>query len=237
MEKMLAVKIWRGEEDGEYVTYHIPSRENQTVLDVVTEIQRQVDPTLAYRFSCRVGVCGSCAMTVNGKPRWTCRSHVKNVVENGVIQLEPLRNMPRIKDLVVDMTEFFDKWKNAGGEFIGTRTRQDRPALVDPASKARKQADAAIECINCAVCYAACDVVEWDKDYLGPAALNRAWSLVNDERHADPKGVLKKAMADGGCNSCHTQGSCMKHCPVGLSPTGSIAGLKKRSLFELLSGK
>ena len=87
MEKMLAVKIWRGEEHGEYVTYHIPSRENQTVLDVVTEIQRQVDPTLAYRFSCRVGVCGSRAMTVNGKPRWTCRSHVKNVVKNNTIVL------------------------------------------------------------------------------------------------------------------------------------------------------
>lgn len=125
MEKMLAVKIWRGEEDGEFVTYQVPSRENQTVLDVVTEIQRQVDPTLAYRFSCRVGVCGSCAMTVNGKPRWTCRSHVKNVVKNNTIVLEPLRNMPRIKDLVVDMTEFFDKWKKAGGEFIGTRTRHD----------------------------------------------------------------------------------------------------------------
>ena len=237
MEKMLTVKIWRGEQDGAFVSYEVPARENQTVLDVVTEIQRRIDPTLSYRFSCRVGVCGTCAMTVNGKPRWTCRSHVKNVADDNVIVLEPLRNMPLIKDLVVDMGTFFQKWKDAGGEFFGGKTRHDRPALVDPASKARRQADAAIECINCAVCYAACDVVGWDKDYFGPAALNRAWSLVNDERHVSPKDVLAKSMGDGGCNSCHTQGSCMKHCPVGLSPTGSIAGLKRRSLLELFSGE
>ena len=95
----------------------------------------------------------------------------------------------------------------------------------------RKLADAAIECINCGVCYAACDVVSWDKDYLGPAALNRAWTLVNDERHADPKGVLRQATTDGGASCCHTQGNCMTHCPVELSPTGSIAGLKRKAVL------
>jgi fumarate reductase iron-sulfur subunit len=230
--KTLKVRVWRGAEQGSFATYEVPWRENQTVLDVVTEIQRRIEPDLAYRFSCRVGVCGTCAMTVNGKPRWTCRTHVSSVARDGVIELEPMRNMPRIKDLVVDMTEFFDKWLKAGGRFIGKTTRKERPAAIDPASKERKLANAAIECINCGICYAACDVVEWNKDYLGPAALNRAWSLVNDVRHADIRGVIKQATADGGCNSCHTQGSCMTHCPVGLSPTGSIAGLKKRALLE-----
>ena len=144
-------------------------------------------------------------MTVNGKPRWTCRTHVSRVEEGGVIVIEPLRNMPRIKDLVVDMREFFDKWKRAGNTFVGTATRNDPPAKVLPQSKKRKLADAAIECINCGVCYAACDVVSWDKEYLGPAALNRAWTLYNDERHADPKDVLNKATSGSGCNSCHTQ--------------------------------
>ncbi|OZI31036.1 succinate dehydrogenase/fumarate reductase iron-sulfur subunit [Bordetella genomosp. 10] len=234
--RTLTVRIWRGAEEGGFATYQVPWRENQTVLDVVTEIQRRIEPDLSYRFSCRVGVCGSCAMTVNGKPRWTCRSHVSNVQQGGVIELEPLRNMPRIKDLVVDMTEFFDKWQKAGGRFVGTATREDPPARVDPASRKRKLADAAIECINCGVCYAACDVVGWDKNYLGPAALNRAWTLVNDERHGDIRGVIKQATAQGGCNACHTQGSCMTHCPVSLSPTGSIAGLKKRALLEFFKG-
>jgi fumarate reductase iron-sulfur subunit len=236
-DKMLAVRIWRGGEEGHFQSYEVPWRENQTILDVVTEIQRGIDPQLSYRFSCRVGVCGTCAMTVNGKPRWTCRTHVSSVQKDGAIELEPLRNMPRIKDLVVDMTEFFAKWQKAGSGFSSGRTRKDPPAKVDPASPARKRADAAIECINCAVCYAACDVVSWDKEYLGPAALNRAWSLVNDERHVGMRQTLKQATADGGCHSCHTQGSCMTHCPVGLSPTGSIAGLKKRALIELFKGE
>ncbi|QVQ26415.1 succinate dehydrogenase/fumarate reductase iron-sulfur subunit [Achromobacter deleyi] len=235
-QSTLTVRILRGDAAGEYVTYSVPARENQTVLDVVTEIQRRLEPTLAYRFSCRVGVCGSCAMTVNGKPRWTCRTHVSRVAKDGVIVIEPMRNMPRVKDLVVDMTEFFHKWDKAGARFAGTATRADAPARVNPASRQRKQADAAIECINCGVCYAACDVVEWDKNYLGPAALNRAWTLVNDERHANIAEVIRKATADGGCNSCHTQGSCMTHCPVGLSPTGSIAGLKRRALLQVLKG-
>jgi fumarate reductase iron-sulfur subunit len=171
-------------------------------------------------------------MTVNGKPRWTCRTHVSRVQDEGTVTIEPLRNLPRIKDLVVDMTEFFAKWRKAGSTFQGTATRADPPARISPESKPRKLADAGIECINCAVCYAACDVVNWDKEYLGPAALNRAWTLYNDERHADRKGVLKQATSGSGCNSCHTQGSCMTHCPVGLSPTGSIAGLKRQAMLS-----
>ena len=232
--RALTVRIARGSAEASFSTYSVPWRENQTVLDVVTEVQRTLEPTLSYRFACRVGVCGSCAMTVNGTPRWTCRTHVSRIEEDGVIVIEPLRNLPRIKDLVVDMREFFQKWKKAGNTFVGTATRDDPPARISPDGKKRRLADAAIECINCAVCYAACDVVAWDKEYLGPAALNRAWTLFNDERHADPQGVLRDATSAGGCNSCHTQGSCMKHCPVGLSPTGSIAGLKRSVVMSLL---
>lgn len=232
LERQLTVRISRGSGPGEgrWVEYQVPWRANQTVLDVVTEVQRRLEPSLAYRFACRVGVCGSCAMTVNGQPRWTCRTHVSRVQEDGVIVIEPLRNMPRIKDLAVNMDAFFAKWRQAGNTFQGKATRHDPTATVAPESKQRKLADAAIECINCGVCYAACDVVSWDKDYLGPAALNRAWTLVNDERHANPKGVLRQATGEGGASCCHTQGNCMKHCPVELSPTGSIAGLKKAAL-------
>ena len=79
----LKVSVWRGAEAGEYRTYEVPRQESQTVLDVVTYIQRNIDPTLSYRFACRVGMCGSCAMNVNGKARWTCRTHVAEVTEIG----------------------------------------------------------------------------------------------------------------------------------------------------------
>ena len=150
--------------------------------------------------------------------------------------MEPLRNLPRIRDLACEMAPFFDKWKAAGGRFEGSATRTELPAKVDPASPKRRAADAGIECINCAVCYAACDVVAWDAEYLGPAALLRAWTLVNDERHQARRGTLDQAMGPGGCISCHTQGSCMVHCPVGLSPTEGIAGLKRMSLAAMFLG-
>lgn len=229
----LTVQIWRGAETGSFASFSVPKRDNQTVLDVVTEIQQRQDQSISYRFACRVGVCGSCAMTVNGKPRWSCRAHISSL-KSSVITIEPLKNMPRIKDLVTDMTGFFDKWGQAGNVFESDKTRQDAPAKVDPSSQQRKAANAAIECINCGVCYAACDVVSWNDEYLGPAALNRAWSLVNDERHTGKQDTLVAAMGAGGCSNCHSQGNCMTACPIGLSPTRSIAGLKKMSLFSLM---
>lgn len=234
---LLTVRVWRGRgEDGRFETYEVPARENQTVLDVVTEIQRRQEPSLAYRFACRVGVCGSCAMTVNGAPRWTCRTHVKRVVKDGEITIEPLRSLPRIKDLACDMTGFFEKWVDAGGVFEGTATRRQPIAAVSPESEKRQRVDAAIECINCAVCYSACDVVAWNADYLGPAALNRAWTIVNDERAANADETRRRATASGGCGSCHSQGACMTHCPVELSPTESIAGLKRQTLLSWFGG-
>jgi fumarate reductase iron-sulfur subunit len=231
----LEVRIWRGGDEGAFSTYAVPVRANQTVLDVVTEVQRRFEPSLAYRFSCRVGVCGSCAMTVNGKPRWTCRTHVKRVADEGTLTIEPLRHMKRVKDLTCDMDTFFEKWTEVG-VFEGTTTRADPPAAIAPESAERQAADAAIQCINCAVCYAACDVVGWDANYLGPAALNRAWTLVNDARVENRGAVLERAMGEGGCHSCHSHGACMEACPVGLSPTQSIVGLKRQAFWTALRG-
>ena len=229
----LKVRIWRGREQGGLVDYDIETRKNQTVLDVVTEIQRRLEPTLAYRFACRVGVCGSCAMTVNGRPRWTCRTHIKNVVTDGTLTIEPLRNLPKIKDLVCDMAPFIDTWQKAGAPFSGNATRYDKPAAVKPDSAMRLAADAALQCINCAVCYSACDVVNWNPDYIGPAGLNRAWTLINDVRHSKREATFRLAFGTGGCGSCHSHGNCTRHCPVELRPSESIAGLKRAAFSGL----
>lgn len=238
---MLDVEIWRGGQEGHYEDFRVPRDENQTVLDVVTYVQRHLAPALAYRFACRVGMCGSCAMTVNGRPRWTCRTHVARVIESGRMRIAPLRNLPVIRDLVTDMSTFFDKWQAARGRFVGTEGADagvgHEPARVRPASPERREADAAIECINCAVCYAACDVVSWREDYLGPAALNRAWAAWNDVRDDDRTGVLRAVAVAGGCLNCHTHQSCTEHCPVALSPTHSIAGLKRASMQAWLRGE
>jgi len=225
--KSLRVSVWRGGAEGHYQDFDVPRLESQTVLDVVTHIQRHLDPTLAYRFACRVGMCGSCAMTVNGTPRWTCRTHVDKVAKGETLRISPLANLPVVRDLVADMREFFDKWARAKGQFTPTRTRHDEFVAVDPKSAGRREADAGIECIGCGVCYAACDVVKWNRDYLGPAALNRAWTLVNDVRDGGQEARLAAVAGDAGCHSCHTMMSCTELCPKELSPTRSIAGLKR----------
>lgn len=240
-EDTLRVSVWRGNEaGGALVEYRVPARANQTVLDVVTYIQRELDPGLAYRFACRVGMCGSCAMTVNGRARWTCRTHVSKVAQDGALELRPLSNLPVIRDLATDMAPFFDKWARAKGTF----QPKDAPdgavpaefAVVPPASRQREAADAGIECIGCGVCYASCDIVAWNKDYLGPAALNRAWTLVNDVRDGGMRERLDAVAGDAGCHACHSTQSCTERCPKQIDPSGAIAGLKRSLFWSILPG-
>ena len=232
----MQVRVWRGGAEGRFENFDVPRQSSQTVLDVVTYIQRALDPSLAYRYACRVGMCGSCAMMVNGVPRWTCRTHVDKVVHGERLEIAPLRNLPVIRDLVVDMREFFDKWARAKGDFRGRQTKHDDLAPVPPSSEPRQLADAGIECIGCGVCYAACDVVTWNPDYLGPAALNRAWTLVNDVRDAGGLERLRAVSGDAGCHACHSHVSCTERCPKKLSPTASIAGLKRAVAKAVVQG-
>jgi fumarate reductase iron-sulfur subunit len=233
----LTVRVWRGDAEGALQSFDVPRYPSQTVLDVVTHIQRKLDPTLAYRYACRVGMCGSCAMMVNGTARWTCRTHLDRVAKNETLELRPLRNLPIIRDLVTDMRGFFDKWERAKGHFEGTKTRTDDFARVQPNSNERQQIDAGIECIGCGVCYAACDVVTWNPDYLGPAALNRAWTLAVDSRETNTMQRLRAVAGDAGCHACHTHMSCTERCPKHISPTASIAGLKRAVAKAAVEGK
>lgn len=237
MTATLNIEVWRGAETGQFQSFTVPRRAHQTVLDVVTEIQREHDATLSYRFACRVGMCGSCAMVVNGRPRWTCRTRVSDVVSGSErLTLEPLRNFPVVKDLAVEMVQFFDKWKKAGGYFEPGPQPEKDFSVVPPQTPERQAADAGIECIGCGVCYAACDVVAWNNDYLGPAALNRAWTLVNDVRDRGQSARLDAVSAGDGCQACHTHMSCTSFCPKAIAPTYSIAGLKRAVVRRALRG-
>ena len=235
--KNLSVSVWRGDGSlGQFQQFQVPQQKSQTILDLVTWIQREIDPGLSYRFACRVGMCGSCAMTVNGIPRWACRTHVQKVVKNNSLTIEPLNNLPVIKDLVCDMSDFFTRWKQAEGRFQGSKSRMDAVEQLAPNTPQRQAANDAIECINCAICYAACDVVSWNQSYLGPAALNRAWSLLNDERDQNNLARLRAVASDAGCHNCHSHQNCAQYCPNELNPTASIAGLKRLASKAVLKG-
>lgn len=235
-QKLLSVTVRRGTaSDSQEQTFDVPEQDSQTVLDVVSYIQEYLDPTLSYRFACRVGMCGSCGMLVNGEPRWTCRTHVKKVAGTSKsLTIAPLRNLPVIKDLVVDMDPFFDKWVRAGGVHHPTSSRHDPIQNIDESGADRQKANEAIECINCGVCYAACDVVAANSDYFGPAALNRAWSLVNDVKTSHKDKIFDAVNSHAGCHNCHAQQGCSRYCPNELNPSASIAGLKRKAAGHAL---
>lgn len=229
----LEVSVWRGiGTSGHFEDFRVPAQDNQTILDVVVWIQQNQDPTLSYRYACRVGMCGSCAMMVNGVPRWTCRTHVKVALQGNRISIGPLRNLPVIKDLATDMDPFFDKWIAAQGMHHPTRSRDDAIEQIDPQDSARLEANRGIECINCSVCYAACDTVAGNAEYLGPAALQRAWTLYNDAKDASKLNILEAVSGKGGCHNCHSQGSCSHYCPNDLNPMAAIAGLKRETALS-----
>ena len=220
-----------------FESHEVELSDKASVLDALFALQRGPCPDLAFRFSCRVGMCGSCAMTVNGRARWTCRTHVDKVAQGGRLEIAPLANLPVVRDLVTDMVPFFDKWAKARGRFEGGKTRRDDFERVPPSSPERRLADAGIECIGCGVCYSSCDVVAWNPDYLGPAALNRAWTLVNDVRDTGNRARLGAVAGDAGCHACHTHMSCTERCPKQISPTASIAGLKRAAMEAALKGE
>ena len=226
----IKVKIKRGSNQSSFTQeFEVPEQNNQTVLDLVTYIQEYIDPTVSYRFACRVGMCGSCGMMVNGEPRWTCRTHVKKVLGSSkAIEVGPLGNLPVIKDLVVDMDPFFDKWIAVGGVHHPSKNRHQSIEKIDESSAERMFANEAVECINCGVCYAACDVVSANNDYFGPAALNRAWSLVNDVKTENKEAILDAVSGNSGCHNCHSQQNCSNYCPNELNPSASIASLKRK---------
>jgi len=227
---VIQVEIQRGSQKQSHAqTFEVPAHSNQTVLDVVSWIQQHADATLSYRFACRVGMCGSCAMMVNGVPRWTCRTHISTVLNGDKVSIAPLRNLPIIKDLVVDMDPFFDKWVSAEGVHHSELTRHDSIVPIDENSDSRAEANAGIECINCSICYAACDTVAGNEDYLGPAALQRAWTLLNDAKDEGRNTILDSVSGHGGCHNCHSMGSCTTYCPNELDPMSAIAGLKRET--------
>ncbi len=227
MHRKLEISIWRGGDSGRFQTFRLPLVQDQTVLDLLTVVQREHDPTLSYRFACRVGMCGSCAMRVNGRARWTCRTLVRDVLRADRLVLQPLANLPVIKDLVCDMRPFLDKWSRAEAVFKPDEETDHDFAPIPPDDAKRRLVDAAIECINCGCCESSCEVVTKNEDYLGPAALNRAWTLQNDERDTAFEQRLRAVAENGGCQNCHSHHRCAAHCPVGLNPAASIAGLKR----------
>ncbi len=201
------------------------------MLDALVEVQRNQDPTLAFRYACRVGMCGSCAMVVNGRERWACRTRLASL--DDPVDVRPLYHFPVLRDLVVDMTPFVDRIRSLGAAMTPASTKVSY-ATIPRDLPARREADEAIECIGCGMCVSACTMVAMNERFPGPAALNRAFTLVLDERDTGREARWRVLLAADALSRCHGQGNCTEVCPMGLAPTHSIIRLRQMASRRLL---
>lgn len=204
-----------------------------TVLDALVEVQQNQDPTLAFRYACRVGMCGSCTMVVNGRERWACRTLLASL-GTGVVTVRPLYHFPLIRDLVVDMEPFTRKMKAVGAAFVA-KGEATGFAPIGRGSRERRQIDPAVECIGCGACLSACTMVGWNENFAGPAALNRAFTLMADSRDGAGAERWPVLLSEEALFRCHGQANCTEVCPMELSPTDSILKLRRKSIFQLVS--
>lgn len=209
--------------------YWIPVKDGMTVLDALVDAQRRLDPTLAFRYACRVGMCGSCAMVINGRERWACRSLLRSL-GRGPVTVRPLYHFPLIRDLVVDMAPLLDKMTAAGAAFVPGEGPAGF-AAVGGDSHERRRIDAAIECIGCGMCVSACTMVAHDQRFPGPAAFNRVFTLQQDSRDAGHDERASRLYSEDALVRCHAQANCTAVCPMEISPTESILALRRRAVW------
>jgi len=219
---------------GRWQAYEVEPRPMMSVLDALFWILEHDDPTLAFRYSCRAGMCGSCAMVVNGREALACALRLADV--RAPVSVEPLRSLPVVKDLLVDLGPFFDKYRAVDPFYVGDAASLAGPALepaaVPRGDPSREVVDRQIDCISCGACYSACPVVAVTPEFLGPAALNRAYAVAADTRDRAGAARLRRVTRDGGVHACHSVGNCVTVCPVGVNPLLSIQLLRKGAVHR-----
>jgi succinate dehydrogenase iron-sulfur subunit len=226
-------RFTRGERE-RWQRFDVEAGPDTTVLDALVDIQRRRDPSLAFRYACRVGMCGSCAMVVDGRERWACRTRLATLGP-GPVRVRPLYHFPLLRDFVVDMAPFTERMRAVGAALAPAATADDY-ALIPAGSAERREIDPAIECIGCGMCLSACTMVAHNRRFPGPAALNRAFTLQRDSRDAVGESRWTVLLGDDALARCHGQGNCTEVCPMGLAPTTAIIRLRQmatRRLFGL----
>lgn len=201
-----------------------------TILDVLLRIQKAQDSSLAFRYACRVNMCGSCGMVINGRERLACKTNVSDLAPGREIVIRPLNHFPVVKDLVVDMAPFFKKYEQSMVYFHPAEER-DEPDQIRPDSRERVAIGLSTECIQCGCCVSSCTMVNYHDGYAGPAALNRAFTLLADSRDGLFDQRLSRVL--GSCYYCRTEFNCTAVCPKDISPTRAIKYIQSQSLKHL----
>lgn len=206
--------------------YDVEATPSLTVLSALLDIRSNQDPTLAFRMACRAAVCGSCAMHINGAYRLACETQVSELGSS--VTINPLGNLKVIKDLVVEMKPFWDKYKKIKPYLISGKAHPEKEFLQT--TDDREKLTTIIDCILCSACYSACPVVGTDPDYIGPAAAAKANRFLRDSRDTAKEERISLTGGEDGVWRCHTVFSCQEVCPKDINPSGSIADIKMESV-------
>jgi fumarate reductase iron-sulfur subunit len=235
MADMITLEVlrYRPEQETEptFQGYEVPFHEDWVVLDALNYIKDRLDGSLSYRWSCRMGVCGSCGMMVNGEPQLTCATFLSHYLP-GPIRVEPLRYFPIMRDLVIDMTDFMGKLQSVKPWII---TGAEKPLAQGEYLQTPEELDVYKQfsmCINCMLCYAACPVYGLDPQFIGPAAIALAQRYNLDSRDQGTSQRLDMLSQHEGIWGCTFVGECSKVCPKEVDPAGAIQQYKLTATKE-----
>lgn len=203
--------------------FEVDRIEPMMVLDVLLAVQQKHDPSLGFRFSCRVAMCGTCTLRVDGRSVLACQTRVPPEVTE--LRIDPAAGLPVVRDLVVDTAPFWEQW-SAVLPFTPDDERTE-PAVIPPDSAERALIGPALDCIGCGACYSSCGIAASGRDFLGPAALQRAMVLIADSRDAAGDRRLEVVAESGSLDRCHYIFGCTDACPKGLDPAGAVRRLRR----------
>jgi fumarate reductase iron-sulfur subunit len=223
----LEVSRYRPEQESEPVfqSYEVPLRKDWVILDALNYIKDYLDGTLSFRWSCRMGVCGSCGMMVNGTPALTCGTFLEKFAP-GPIRVEPLANFPVSRDLIIEMSDFMNKLKSVKPWII---RKDEKPVEEGEYLQTPSQLDDYKQysmCINCMLCYSACPVYGLEPAFTGPAALALAQRYNLDSRDEGQKQRMEALSTEEGIWQCTFVGECSAVCPKSVDPAGAIQRYK-----------
>ncbi|ERH02118.1 MAG: succinate dehydrogenase and fumarate reductase iron-sulfur protein [Halonotius sp. J07HN6] len=219
-----------GKQEPRFDTFHVPFTRGMTVLDAVIYARDNFDPSLTFRHSCRQAVCGSDAFFVNGEQRLGCKTQISDLEEP--IRIEPLPHQDVVKDLVVDMDHFYEEMEAVDPYFDPDETPDGELEEQRQSRANREKVKMSTRCIWCGACFSSCNIAAGDNEYLGPAALNKAYRFAMDEREGDGKTQerLETIEQDHGVWRCQTQFSCTNVCPKDIPLTEHIQELKREAV-------
>jgi fumarate reductase iron-sulfur subunit len=238
MADMMQIEVlrYRPEEDNEpwTQTYQVPYTYEMSVLEALAYIKDNLDQTLSYRWSCRMAICGSCGMMVNGKPKLGCKTFLRDYAVEGKVRLDPLNNFPVERDLVVDMSDFMEKLARIKPYIVPAKERElcEGEYLQTPEQLAKYKQFSM--CINCGLCYAACPQYGLNPEFLGPAAIALLYRYNEDSRDSAKAERMKQIHQESGVWSCTFVGFCSEVCPKGVDPAAAIQLYKAESAKDYL---